>query len=703
MVLVAVLVVVVGGLTLAFRSTTKHSTPRLVQDLDTPADVREPVAERLADSRVGIAPGWMDFGYSRHIIEPGRPIEVDFSSYGGLILGRLEPLARYGGLTFRYRAPDTFGDFLEVQLQGSDAIAIERVRVQRARANVLTDGYLDVWLSMRELNPRGKPFDRVMFFAHDIVERDLVQLDNIAFTAEAPVATRPVTFALNCQAPPQPISPLIYGVAAEDDGVWELSATARRWGGNPTSRYNWELGTDNRASDWYFANGGNETPERTYESFLEENLERGLQTALTVPTIGWVAKDPWSVSFPVSLYGPQQATAGNDRPDAGNGMSPGGRQLMPGPPTRTSVPSPPENIQRWVRAIREKDAERPGRSVHTYILDNEPMLWNTTHRDVHPQALSYDELLERTLDYASAIRAVDPDGLIAGPAEWGWVGFHYSAVDLIFGRPLRFDRRLHGDVPLLPWYLRKIREHEQKTGVRILDLVDVHYYPAGDGIGSGVTGDISSEGAAHRIRSTRSLWDPTYVDESWINEPLRLLPLLKEWVAENRPGLGISIGEWNFGGERHMSGGIATAEVLGRFGTEGVTSAYYWTSPAKYSPSFWAFRAFRNFDGAGGRFLDVSIPVTTTGALTSLFASRNAARNQIVAVLLNQAERSPLAATVTLHGCGEPAAARAFTYTGGEHGFEPFVDFSTSGGTWSATVKPYSITVLDLSLAPAVR
>ena len=82
--------------------------------------------------------------------------------------------------------------------------------------------------------------------------------------------------------------------------------------------------------------------------------------------------------------------------------------------------------------------------------------------------------------------------------------------------------------------------------------------------------------------------------------------LLKEWIAQNHPGLGVSIGEWNFGGEAHMSGGLATAEALGRFGTEGLTSAYYWTSPADRSPSFWAFRAFRNFDGEGGRFLDRS-------------------------------------------------------------------------------------------------
>src|SRR5580765_1626305 len=102
----------------------------------------------------------------------------------------------------------------------------------------------------------------------------------------------------------------------------------------------------------------------------------------------------------------------------------------------------------------------------------------------------------------------------------------------------------------------------------------------GQGIGIGTGGDVDPTTAARRIRSTRSLWDPTYVDESWINERMRLLPLLRQWIAMYHPGLRISIGEWNFGAESHMSGGLATAEALGRFGTEGLYSAYYWTFPA---------------------------------------------------------------------------------------------------------------------------
>jgi hypothetical protein len=661
-------------------------------------DPRPPVVERVVDSDAGLRPGWMDFGYSPHTIKPGGPVEIDFANYGGFILAKQGPLGPFGGLSFRYRAPDSFGDFLEVQLQSMLGDAVTRTPVTRNRAVKLADGSLEVWLSMQELNPEGKPFQRMMFFGRLPVGHDLVLLDQVAFTAPPPPTLEPpraATFALDCSAAGHPISPLIYGVAGADPSLWTTGATARRWGGNPVTRYNWELNTTNRSNDWFFLNSG-DPKSSDYEQFIDENRRHGLKAALTVPTIGWVAKDATSYSFPVSVFGRQQATAPN-MPDMGNGVAADGKPLQPGPATRTSVPSTPESIERWVRTIREKDRTR-GRSIDAYILDNEPMLWNSTHRDVHPEPTTYDELLEKTLAYAAAIRRADPEATIAGPAEWGWLAYQYSAKDAAAGVSLRPDRRLHGDVPLIPWYLRKIREHEQQTGTRLLDILDVHFYPMGQGVYQGGTDPAT---AALRIRSTRSLWDPTYVDESWINERMRVLPLLREWIDANHPGIGISIGEWNFGAETHMSGGLATAEVLGRFGTEGVTSAYYWVSPADKSPAFWAFRAFRNFDGAGGHFLDWFVPVKTDGTLTSLFASRDAARGHIVALLLNLAPRTPLAPRVSLQGCGTAVTSRAFTYTGGD-GFKT-LDLTTRGTTIEAAVAPYSMTVVDVTLAPPAR
>jgi hypothetical protein len=178
-------------------------------------------------------------------------------------------------------------------------------------------------------------------------------------------------------------------------------------------------------------------------------------------------------------------------------------------------------------------------------------------------------------------------------------------------------------------------------------------------------------------------------------------------VAESYPGRGISIGEWSFGGERHMSGGLAVAEALGRFGQGGVDSAFYWTYPPAGSPAYWAFRAYRDFDGRGGHFLDWSL-VTEGGDDLSIFASRDDTGAHLVAVILNTSPGVATAASVELRGCGERGAITAFTYSGAPRGFEPLaapgqrpLATAPKGDLSEIALElvPYSINVIDVSLA----
>jgi hypothetical protein len=428
------------------------------------------------------------------------------------------------------------------------------------------------------------------------------------------------------------------------------------------------------------------------------NRAHGLQSALTVPLLGWVAKDTSSVSFPMAKFGLQQKMDPEVK-EAGNGRMPSGLELSPPSPTQTSVGAPPEFVAEWVRTLRQKDMER-GRSVHMYFLGNEPMLWNCTHRDVHPEPTTYDELLGRTLSYGAAVRQADPDAVIAGPAEWGWTGYFRSAADVAKGASPDADRKAHGNLPLLTWYLRKLREQEKKTGTHILDVVDVHFYPQADGVSVDKGEQTDPETSALRIRSTRALWDPTYKDESWIGEPVRLIPRLKKLVEENYPGRGIAIGEYNFGAARHMSGGLAQAEALGRFAQEGLTAAFYFTYPPARSPAWWAFRAYRNFDGQGSTFQDTYVPSSAEEG-TSFFASRSEDGRRVVAIALNLEPDTARNARVELKGCGVLKGSRVLTYAGDANGFAEQPTAGMSSSRLEAQLPPYSITVLDLTLEPA--
>jgi Glycoside hydrolase family 44 len=470
---------------------------------------------------------------------------------------------------------------------------------------------------------------------------------------------------------------------------WEMNPSSRRLGGNQSSRYNWGHGTAfNHGLDWVFANNGMaEGAEPYYVSFLKQNVEHNVVSVVQVPMLGWVAKDITSVSFPTTKFTGQKDR--DDKRAAGKGVMISGREIEPPPPQTTSIPITPAIVAGWIEKYRAADTKN---TTRIYILDNEPALWNSTHRDVHPEPMSYDELLEKTIAYATVIRKADPKALIAGPASFGWAEYLYSARDIKAGVMKRPDKDSHGGLNMLPYYLKTLADHEKKTGDRLLDLVDVHFYPQGDKIGIAEKGAVDPDTAGTRIRSARALWDDSYEDESWIKEKIRLIPRLKEWIAQYYPGRGIQIGEWNFGAEGHISGGLATAEALGRFAEGGVTSAFYWAYPKPGSPAYFGFRAFRNFDGRGGKFQDNFVASAAQEGV-SMFVSRDDGGKHLVAVAINGDTKAIGKVAIDLGSCGELQSATEYEYAGGPDGFKPAPLTAPE-----LAMKPRSIKVLDILL-----
>jgi hypothetical protein len=206
--------------------------------------------------------------------------------------------------------------------------------------------------------------------------------------------------------------------------------------------------------------------------------------------------------------------------------------------------------------------------------------------------------------------------------------------------------------------LDQLRQHEAVTGRRLLDALDVHYYPQADGV-YGPLGDEATQ--RRRLRSTRSLWDPTYVDESWIGESVRLIPRLRDWRDQFYPGTPLAIGEWNFGTDDTLNGALAIANVLGIFGREGVDIAAYWTSPAADTPGAQAFAVYTNYDGRGHGFGDQSLPATSSAPDdVAAYASRDTTSGDVIAVVLNH--RPDAEVPVSLQMPSHGATARWFIH-----------------------------------------
>jgi Glycoside hydrolase family 44 len=251
-----------------------------------------------------------------------------------------------------------------------------------------------------------------------------------------------------------------------------------------------------------------------------------MSTLLTVPMLGWVAKDspqshPFACGFKVSKYGPQTATDPYD-PDCGNGVFTG--TAPTNDPTDTSIAADPATWDgAWVSHNITAYGNASAGGVKFYELDNEPSLWSSTHRDVHPLKVSDDELTNRSIPTARAIKAADRTAQVMGPSEWGYLAYLQSAVGDESGT--------HGGLNYTQWYLQQMAAASTQSGHRLLDYLDEHYYPQNAGVALSPAGSPDTQTV--RLRSTRSLWDPTYTDESWQSYlgPLEAIPRLTGWIA----------------------------------------------------------------------------------------------------------------------------------------------------------------------------
>jgi hypothetical protein len=438
------------------------------------------------------------------------------------------------------------------------------------------------------------------------------------------------------------ISPLIYGVAAADTATLrELGATVNRWGGNPTSRYNWVAGSaSNAGRDWGFRNV---TFGASADAGVAGTLAAGAVPLLTVPTIGWVAKNGDNGT----------ASSAVPAPGAAAGYDPAANRRRTSVPSMARGPGPPDAVYQdaWVQHLSSLFGAG-SQGVQLFAMDNEPDLWSTTHTDVHPSRMGYDDMLANFREYATAVKAREPASLVLGPDVSGWASYLYSDLDRGGDNfATHADRRAHGNQEFLPWWLDQVHRLDQATGTRTLDYLDVHYYPQAPGVAMGDRADSATR--ALRVRSTRSLWDPEYGDESWIGTQAMLIPRLRRWIDQQYPGTRLAITEYNWGGQGDASGAVALAEVLGVFGREGVDLATYWTFPPPGSPAGAAFRLYRNFDGQGATFGDRSLPATSGHPAVAAFASRHSESGELDVVVANESQSSQ--ATVHLRG---PAAGR---------------------------------------------
>jgi len=490
-----------------------------------------------------------------------------------------------------------------------------------------------------------------------------------------------VHFTINSTQNVKAISPWIYGT----NGASVTSpVTADRIGGNRLTAYNWETNASNAGADWYFENdsfmSSSSTPGAAILPTLQADSAAHRSLIVTVPMAGYVSGDE---AGPVQLADVASLTRFKQVVAKKSSIYSGAQAALSLTPNTSDNYVFSDEYVNWVESHKS-----PGQQVF-YDLDNEPGLWGEplpsnwtpgvppcswctpptngvphspqgrTHGEVHPFAPTYIELRDKTIANAGAIKDVNPNAMVFGGVGYGWNDFTslQGAPDQNTNKPAPHPGGTYqiGEMYFYDYLLQQVHSAEVTQGRKLMDVLDMHWYPEATGGGVRITDNSPNQSQAlitARVQAPRSLWDPTYTETSWITQfstlgPIKLLPRVQQDINDFDAGTKVAISEYNYGGTSHISGGIAEADVLGIYGQQGVFAANLWGDYTQFTAG--GFNMYLNYNGAGGKFGDTSIGATVGNgeiANSSVYASLDSTNaNRMVVTAIN---RTPSAKTAAI-------------------------------------------------------
>ncbi len=498
-----------------------------------------------------------------------------------------------------------------------------------------------------------------------------------------------------------PISPWIYGLNFYT-GVAGAPPhlTLDRAGGNRWTAYNWETNASNAGSDYLYENDdfltSSTTPAEAVRSFVAADQSLEMASVMTVQLQGLVSADE---SGPVSISNPPDLTRFKQVVDKKSTITPA---------AFTETPSTTDANVYMDEFLWSMDQKIPGifganAPLPTFVsLDNEPELWNSTHLEVQGSTpVSSDNYIAKTITLTKALKDQFPNLMIFGPVHYGFQGIYNWQGELVASPD--------GANWFPDKYLPAIKAASDTYGKPLVDVYDFHWYSEATDGSTRVTNLTGSTLTAAQVQaivqSPRSLWDPTFSENSWITndmlgEPIKLLPRLQAKINAEFPGTRISITEYENGGDNHIAGTIAQADNLGIFGSQGVFAATMW--PLGNCPYILAgFRAFRGFDGATASFGDTSLQASSSKVQNVMVYASSDTTNpgRIVFVAINRFTSPQVTAIngITLSGTASIYQMTASSAQG-QNSIHPVLvqTMPVSGSLLTITLPALSVSTIEV-------
>lgn len=459
------------------------------------------------------------------------------------------------------------------------------------------------------------------------------------------VAQTPVEVKIDANAGKKLVSPYIYGkngcvgdskysgslVGADIKNVKLAQEAGLRFArmndGNNASKYNWRKCLSSHP-DWYnnvYAHDWNGSAMR-----LRDNLP-DLQAMYAFQLTGYVA-DNKDHNFNDYEYNQSQWWKGTVQNLAG-----GGEPSANG--TKASVEGDYKlYLQEWpadstvaILDYWKNDLGFDMSKFQYWSMDNEPEIWSGTHDDL-PLEFTADEFIEKYIAVAKKARALYPDIKLCGPVtanEWQWFKFGNETLTI--------DGRYYC---WLEYFIKRIADEQKASGVRLLDVFDLHWYPTDKSFYSLMNlhrvffDDKFSYPSANGLKTISGGWES-------ISQEM-IFARVNDWLDEHfgeGHGITLALTETAFESDDATTVALTYANFLGTFMENGVEIFSPWTWKVGMWETLHLFSRYSQ---------EFNVQAISSDKGVSAYTTVNEAADSMTVIFVNRAENDAVDVQVNI-------------------------------------------------------
>ena len=254
-------------------------------------------------------------------------------------------------------------------------------------------------------------------------------------------------------------------------------------------------------------------------------------------------------------------------------------------------------------------------------MDNEMEIWTGTHDDVM-KAPDAEGTMQKYFAVAKAARKLWPEVKLCGPvacSEWMW--YLYS------NKQVEYEGK---NYPWLEYFIMRCAKEQKETGVKMLDVFDIHNYP-------------NEKTDAEKLQTHRMYYDLTYdypgangvktINGGWDNNQtkeyifVRVQQWLDKYFGEGH-GITVSISEFNVLDASATVNALVYASHLGELGWHGAEFFTPWT----WKTGMWeAVHLFSRYSKS-----ETVASVSSQEDMLSAYSSINATSDSLTIVVINR-------------------------------------------------------------------